>query len=398
MKEQPSVLYINAMGPMEKSPRGGVFVTQRIRALRTIYDADVIPVSLYVTYSKLTKFILRMKGVPDYGRALSKQMDVEYDLFEMKCSFIDMVLSKFTGRAFYHSSYKILKEILKKHSNAQVIHMHWIWMTGIALPDVAKRYNIPYIVTCHGSDINVAMRNELNRKHIVNILENAFRVEFVSNALLKTAKELGYSGRNAVVVYNGVDTNIFNGKRVSRSVYTVGYVGNLVPIKGADRLPSIFTRVYEMMEGNVRFVVTGDGSLRKELEAETNELPIIFHGVVSQESLADIYAEMDVLIIPSRNEGYGCVIKEGQACGVFPVGNDVGGISEAIGEYGTMIKKCDSEEELCSRIAEAAVSYLSSEKETTVNDMIKASRWWSWQERQKESVRLYSDILDISKV
>lgn len=390
-----SVLYINAMGPSENFPGGGVFVTQRIRALREIQLVDVIPVSLFINYSKITRLILQLRaGAVDPGKAISQQMDISYDMFGAKYSFIELFFASYiTPRAYFLKSKKILKKIVKKYEGIQLMHMHWIWPCGIALPDVSQEYSIPYVVTCHGSDINVSMRNNKVRKDIIRILEAASCVEFVSQALLNTAMDLGYSGKNAKVVNNGIDVGNFYGKRIPHDINTVGFVGNLIPVKGADRLPAIFQAVYQMMEGQVRFVIVGDGALRKQLEDEMAGLPVTFYGFVSPDQLTDLYAEMDTLLLPSRNEGYTCVIKEAQASGVIPVAADVGGVAEAVGEYGTTISECGSEELLISRLAEAVVHYLSGKRTIDINDMINDAMECSWQNQQRKSIDTYLHLM-----
>ena len=40
---------------------------------------------------------------------------------------------------------------------------------------------------------------------------------------------------------------------------------------------------------------------------------------------------MDVMILPSKREGFGCVVTEANACGAAVVGSNAGGIPEAIG-------------------------------------------------------------------
>lgn len=390
-----SVLYINAMGPRKETPHGGSFITKRIQALQDSGKVSVIPISLILNHTKFTKFILSLRGIRDQGIPLSQQMNISYDISTITYSFMETIFSRyFNARGYYKKSYKKLNQLLEKNPNAQIIHMHWIWPCGIGLPDVAEVHSIPYIVTCHGSDINVAMRSRTNRIEMLKILENAFCVEFVSQALLNTAKELGYSGKNAAIIYNGIDTTIFHGKRIAHPTPIVGYVGNLLPIKGADFLPKIFKHIFEMTKGNVKFVIAGDGILRKKLEEETDTLPTVFYGAVPQEQLADIYAEMDVLLLPSRAEGYGCVIKEAQACGVFPIGSDAGGISEAVGKYGATISQKDSEEEFTLEIAKAVVRYLANRQQIDLNSMIRHAMACSWQNRQEESIKIYAAALN----
>lgn len=396
MKKKISVLYINSMGPSENFPNGGVFVTQRIRALREIQQVDVIPVSLFLNYSKLTRFLLRLKaGAADPGKAISRQMDINYDMFGANCSFIELFLASFlTPRVFLFKFKRIMEKIIKRYPNIQLIHMHWIWPCGIALPDVSEKYSIPYVLTCHGSDINVTMRNHTVRKDMIRILESASCVEFVSQALLKTAIEQGYSGKNAKVVNNGIDATYYYGKRTPHAIATVGFVGNLIPVKGADRLPAIFQTVYQMMEGKVRFIVAGDGALRKKLEDEMAGLPVTFYGFVSPDQLTDLYAEMDTLLLPSRSEGYTCVIKEAQASGVIPIATDVGGVAEAVGEYGTTIPESGSEETLIFRLAETIVDYLSGKRTVALQDMINEAMECSWQNQQRKSVETYLHLIE----
>lgn len=59
------ILYINAMGPTERNPQGGIFVTHRIKAL-TELGVQVIPVSFGLEYSRLVNKILNIKKYFSY--------------------------------------------------------------------------------------------------------------------------------------------------------------------------------------------------------------------------------------------------------------------------------------------------------------------------------------------
>ena len=55
------ILYINAMGPRRNAPQGGIFVSQRILALKKM-GVDIIPINAGITYSPVTRLLLGLKN------------------------------------------------------------------------------------------------------------------------------------------------------------------------------------------------------------------------------------------------------------------------------------------------------------------------------------------------
>ena len=135
---------------------------------------------------------------------------------------------------------------------------------------------IPCVVSAHGSDIHTdPFRNPGSITAVNFAMEYADRVLFNNNKLLETARSLGYSGSNNIVIPNGVDTEMFVpmnrekaraalGLSPLQATY-IGFVGNLKWVKGADRLPEIFIEVAKR-SANAHFVVIGDGMYRREVE------------------------------------------------------------------------------------------------------------------------------------
>lgn len=121
-----------------------------------------------------------------------------------------------------------------------------------------------------------------------------------------------------------------------RRRFTVGYAGRLVASKGLADLLSAVRRLTEPIE----LLLIGDGELRPTLEHQP--IPGSRVRVLSglrHEHMAQGYAQLDVLVLPSRTtptwkEQFGRVVVESLWCGVPVVGSDSGEIPWLIGLTG----------------------------------------------------------------
>ena len=389
------ILYINAMGPTQRAPLGGIFVSQRIRALRKL-GVEICPVNVRISNSAVVNMLLRLKNIKETGKPVSRQLDVEYKIMEAK---MDLYHTFRAGKDCAAYDKVLIRDIyggLDQYKEADLIHLHWCWPVGRIVSKLAGERKIPYVLTFHGSDINVCLGIPAIKHELLKIMENAASVEFVSNALLQTALKAGYSGKNAVVIYNGIDTDVFYLNRVDKEAKCVGFVGNLIPVKGADRLPAIFSEIRKKYTGEVRFFITGSGELERAIkdQAKALDLQIAFTGQLAPDILRKVYNRLDILVVPSRNEGYSCAIKEAQSCGAIPVANNVGGIKEAVGDYGSVVT-ADDEAELVGLFAKRVVEYLDKKPdENFMNAMVQSARECSWVEMQKKSLENYKRIVN----
>lgn len=148
----------------------------------------------------------------------------------------------------------------------------------------------------------------------------------------------GFRGPLAVIPQFGVDPELFRPMTVVRAaVPTIGFVGRLVPEKGADLL----IRALAQLPGRVQLEIVGDGIERTRLELLATELGVrdrvLFRGGVPPALMPEALNRFDVLVVPSRTrrnwkEQFGRVIIEAMSCGVPVVGSLSGEIPHVIGD------------------------------------------------------------------
>lgn len=99
---------------------------------------------------------------------------------------------------------------------------------------------------------------------------------------------------------------------------------------------------------------------------------------------------MDVMILPSRNEGLGCVVLEAQACGTCVVGSEKGGIPEAIGfkEY-VVSDGEDFEERIANRVVEILRNGYDSSK------FINRAKDYTWESTVKKEIEVFEEVMKL---
>lgn len=139
----------------------------------------------------------------------------------------------------------------------------------------------------------------------------------------------------------------------------IGVVSRLEHIKGMDLVVPAFAEVRKRFP-DVRLLVVGDGSLRAAMEQQAMALgcddAVTWAGRQPQEELSQYYSRMDIVLMPSRSEGFGLTAIEAMAHGCVVVASDIGGLPEVVrdGVCGLLHRSedvRDMAEKICSLIA-----------------------------------------------
>lgn len=235
--------------------------------------------------------------------------------------------------------------------DVDIVHAHGMYAlpAGEVGARVARHLGVPLVVTMHGSDVTEAMA--ATPEAAARTLQGAGATIYVSEALRRRAWQLGAPTKNSHVIPNGVDMGIFasgeprrgDEDEPARGSAPRGprllFVGNLLGVKGGDRLPAIVEAVAARHPGT-SLVVAGDGPYRAPIAARLGGR-VTMLGRVGQEEVARQMRAADVLLVPSRSEGWGCVVSESYAAGTPVVASAVGGLRESVLEAAHLVEPAD---------------------------------------------------------
>lgn len=224
---------------------------------------------------------------------------------------------------------------------------------------------IKHISVWHGSDINIdPYESELMMSATTESLVYSDINLFVSQALLNESKKI-LDIPQVDVLYTGPSHFFkrFSAEDIMRfkEVFgfncdvLLGFIGNIIDVKNVLTLPDIVARVKTMLpDKKVCLAIIGNGDLEQALltKLKSSNIGFVFLGKQSPEMIPKIMNCLDVLILPSKNEGLPMVTLEALACGVNVVASNVGGIKESIGEANCFDLDSEFTTNMANRISE----------------------------------------------
>jgi len=393
------VLVFSGLFPTASNESAGAFITRRLTALQnTDVDFDAIVIDFFdSSFASIVRRLLRRGAGRQKKDLLAVERSKEFPFNLYKYISLEKRVIDYAFKRCRDMKAEAAIDAWVTGS-IDIIHAHWVDPNGYLAVRTGKKHGIPVVVTAHGSDIHTnASKSRSSLKRTLFTLENASKVIFVSKALKRAAMDFGYSGKNSIVIPNGIDSKMIEQVSKDKSIRNpigcerpsvVGFVGNLVPVKRADKLPMIFSKIREYE--NVQFVVLGDGDLRSSIENQCIDmgLEVNFVGRVAPDEVPDFMNLMDVMVLPSRNEGWPCVVLEAQACGVPVVGSDNGGIPEAIGEEGSVVPDGENFEE---RFAKAVVEILKNPVDP--QELRKRAVQFDWSITVGKEIEVYKKVI-----
>jgi glycosyltransferase involved in cell wall biosynthesis len=192
--------------------------------------------------------------------------------------------------------------------------------------------------------------------------------EFVRKKILKHLKDT-----NVIVTPNGVDTTRFH-PQACQLTYKLPqryilFVGSLQPRKNIPGLLNAWRAIQDDFKDTWLVIVGEAGQVFQGIKF-VEEKRIHFMKYVNDDDLPGIYAQADLLVLPSYDEGFGLPVIEAMACGTPVIVSDGGALPEVVGDAGLIfelsnpdgltkaIRECLSRNDLRQTLKEKGLAHI----------------------------------------
>ena len=295
-------------------------------------------------------------------------------------------------------SVRHIRRLLGRY-RADVLHSHG-YKADLYGYAAARPGSAALISTCH----NWPSQRPVMRAYATVdrfVLRGFDRVAAVSDAVADILRRSGIEPKKVSVISNGVDLERFRcaSPHLRREIACgreplVGFVGRFVPGKGGEVLLAAARKVIAEYP-EARFAFIGDGPLRGAWRLLARSLGIedrvVFTG--SRTDMPEIYASLDIVVLPSLNEGMPMCLLEALAAAKPVVATRVGAIPRIVvpGITGLLVEAGDE-----SGLAAAILRLLRDPElsaQCSSNSRRRATERFSCEAMAREYIGLYEEAL-----
>lgn len=213
------------------------------------------------------------------------------------------------------------------------------------------REKMPYIVSLRGSDVP-GFNNRFSFQYVFlkpvikKVWSEAGAVVANSEGLKELALKTSHDQKISVI-HNGIDISEFKPdltKADKNKEFSIICVSRLIERKG---IRFLIEAIGKLKDRDIKLTLVGEGNQEKELKELAVNLGISdrvdFKGYMNHDSIAELYKNSDVFVLPSLNEGMSNALLEAMASGLPVIVTDTGGTAELVDGNGVIVPMGDLE-------------------------------------------------------
>jgi len=237
---------------------------------------------------------------------------------------------------------------LQREAGFDLLHGYYLVSAGFVTVYAGRYLGLPTVVSARGNDLDRTVFNPGRAASILWALTHADAVTAVSNDLARRARTLAPAAP-VQVIHNGVDATSFipgppdpalkTRLRLADQSPLIGFVGEARLKKGLTILLPAFAQIAAaaraagdpvpslLLVGDIR---PDDADVWRVFKAQHPDLALHQVPQLEQAQLLPLYHLLDVLVLPSLQDGLPNALLEGMACERAVIATTVGGIPDAV--------------------------------------------------------------------
>ncbi len=363
------LLVLSHMFPHRDQMVFGPFVLDQVKALLRYTDLDVRVISCRPFWMNTYNPLKLKEANRIYWEEMKKVRWEEWD--GVKVMYPPYrVGGPFRFITHWHTYSQAVMSVINdvlRDFRFDMVHAHTAYIDGNAAKLIYERFRIPYIITEHMAPYSEYVRNPIVLSKSIESSRNALRILCVSPKFRdEIASFMPSDVRQKLLAYgNGVYTDMFypvSEKNGLRTPIKLSFVGSLDERKN----PLLMLKVFKRLRSaglNVVLNILGKGPYldkMKHFVADNNLADYVFfsHSLPSEEYAKFFREKTDILVHPSKSEGFGVVIIEALSCGKPVVTTRCGGPEYIIDDerLGRLVD-VDDDDELYEAIVDVIENY-----------------------------------------
>ncbi|MCF8241110.1 MAG: glycosyltransferase [Melioribacteraceae bacterium] len=373
--------------------RSGIFVHEQVKEILNLgYKVTVIAPIPKVVFpiNLLNKRYSKYKKVPLFE--CYEGVDVYHPRF---FAFPTGLLKQYWPYLYYILLKPLFRRILKNPQNF-ILHIHG------GLPDdyggvlLASYFKLPTLLTIHGASVYATLRKKSWFEKTKKAIESVDYVVAVSSVIKRRIQKYTDRKDNIITIHNGINLQDTINNKINNSI-TIITVSALIERKGIGYAISAFSNVNKKFN-NLKYVIIGDGPLRKELELQAIQQDcsgkIKFFSFMPHDSVLKMISNSDIFLLTSWDEAFGVVYIEAMSLKIPVIATKNEGISDIIvdGENGFLANLKDVDD--ISNKLESLICDNKLRNQMGMNGYNSVKKL-TWNKNATEYSKIYDHIFDI---
>jgi L-malate glycosyltransferase len=328
-----NILFLCSWYPTEHMPHAGLFIKEHACAIHKAgNNIKVIAIIIKPSNKILTSEIRDF--VDEYG--------INTTIILLHTKHFNLAHYNFLLQLFYLN--KLIKKIIKENKyKIDLVHSNVIFPSGILGYLIAKKLQVPHVISEHWSRLNRMMKIPVFSYFCKKVYLNSQRILPVSDFLKKNIQSHipNIQSNKFHIIGNIVNPDLFRFvEKQTDTSDTIHFcaIATWAKKKTPDKLPELFIEALSILKSeieiNISLTMIGGGDRVDELHNLCQKMGISanFTRHIEKEKIASFLQSANFFLHASTIETFSIVVAEALSCGTPVICSNVGALPELVNE------------------------------------------------------------------